>query len=224
MRRVQELLRRILEEIRAWRAEPDTPVEVEVTIPPLPPLPPVEVELPPYPPWPEWPTIELPPVHVEVEVAPINTYDPTATPLYAFLNIGDLWVCPPGHRAAIRRLIAKIVAEPPIRTHNYGRGPALEDGIRVVYVRDGTEFDLTGGVPVKANGDWGGVCYDVKREAWGTNDQYVHARWTFSEPRGGLTVWLNAGDSFEIRSTDTFGPDRITTQTFMIQGALYALT
>ncbi len=80
---------------------------------------------------------------------------------------------------------------------------------------DGTTMqDLTDGIPIKQNAQWGALCYDVAVKEWGAGNEFILVRWTFGH--SGASLHLNAGESLVAVLNDTM--TAIVTQTFMIQG------
>jgi len=67
----------------------------------------------------------------------------------------------------------------------YGNGSALSNGITLkVTTADGTELiDLTP-TPITTNGMWAAYCYDTQVQSWGTGDEILMARWTFTKSYG----------------------------------------
>jgi hypothetical protein len=78
----------------------------------------------------------------------------------------------------------------------YGNLAGLANGIRVGLFNDSTGAiveDWTDGLPVKANVDWGRMCYDVDHKGWGAGDEFIVVRWTFI--RAGIACVLAANDN-----------------------------
>ena len=86
----------------------------------------------------------------------------------------------------------------------YGNlGAALTTGIEVkVIKRDGTTVrdDLLDGLPIKTNGEWARVCYDVNRLDWGAGEDLFCVRWTFE--KGGKPLSLEPGQSLRMIVND----------------------
>jgi hypothetical protein len=94
----------------------------------------------------------------------------------------DFYIEPPSDEDyLITRLIVHI-ADGAINEDEYGGlGAALTNGVVIKAKLDGTTIDLTDGVPIKTNGDYGRLAYDVKRESWGATPsiESCHVRWSF---------------------------------------------
>ena len=69
---------------------------------------------------------------------------------------------------------------------------ALTNGITIrVQDDDGTISDMTDGVPVKTNAEWGRMCFDADVKTWGSGNELFVARWTFA--KSGAAVVLDGG-------------------------------
>ena len=102
----------------------------------------------------------------------------------------------------------------------YGNlGSALTNGIEME-IRDdnGTVIsDLTGGVPIKSNGDWGRlVGPDIDRKDWGQGNDLFIARWSFFKFEEESVV-LQPGWSFVVKLNDSFVG--LVSQYFNLQGS-----
>lgn len=89
----------------------------------------------------------------------------------------------------------------------YGNNITLSVGIIIRIVRaDGVTIDdLTDGVPIMSNIDWGSECFDVNLKNWGgvSDHKFVLIRWTVGKK--GSPVRLYPGDRFEVLLNDAFG-------------------
>ena len=122
----------------------------------------------------------------------------------------------------ISRMIVSLVSTVALVPAGWGSGAALTNGISLKVKRTGGVLvkDLTGGVPIKANGDWGGVCYDVGGFG-GANpavDTYLHARWTFSKASSPVMLQGHLGHYLEISVADDLSGGNVSSFTLMIQG------
>jgi hypothetical protein len=127
----------------------------------------------------------------------------------------------------VSRLIASLVSTTALIPAGWGKGAALTNGLTFKIKKTGGVLvkDLTGGVPVKTNGDWGGICYDVSGFG-GANpatDTYLHARWTFAKAGSPLFSPLflqgHLGHYIEVSVDDDLSDSAdITNFTLMIQG------
>ena len=103
-----------------------------------------------------------------------------------------LFIQPPaGTVYLIHRMLIKVQDGGVWTADGFGSGNALATGIRVYLAQNGVEkLDLLDGQPVKTNGGWGGVCYDVELKTWGNGDSFLVVRWTFS--KAGIPVMLDS--------------------------------
>ena len=117
----------------------------------------------------------------------------------------------------IERMIVHIRDAGAFAAAEYGSTAALVKGISVRVVTDtGTVHDLTDGVTVKTNADWGRQCYDTQIFNWGVGDEHLAARWTFS--KGGYPLRLDgaAGQRLEVHMQDDMTD--LTAHNFYVNG------
>lgn len=82
----------------------------------------------------------------------------------------------------IHRLIVAIEDTNGSTVQEYGNlGAALTNGITLTYTRNGDSIDLTDGLPIKSNGDWGRLCYDVAHQDWGAGNEVILVRFSFDK-------------------------------------------
>lgn len=108
----------------------------------------------------------------------------------------------------------------------YGCREPLTNGVVVRKQNDsGTMIDMTDSVPVKANGEWGRVCFDseIYPSANGNTDTYLRVRWTFE--RAGYPIRLVGADNerLEVVLNDDFtvddgSSDPLEQHYFLVQG------
>lgn len=118
----------------------------------------------------------------------------------------------------IARLMVHIRDAGAFSSDNYGGlGSALTNGIEVK-VKDGsgTKLDLTAGIPVQANADWGAHCYDISYTQFGSGSNFVQVRWTFLRAGEHLCVAGGKGEYFSVDVNDNF--TGLVAHTFMAQG------
>lgn len=95
----------------------------------------------------------------------------------------DFYIKPgPGDRFIINRLIVHIEDTNGMDVGAYGNAITLTNGI-VIQMFKGSNVvtDLTSGDAIITNGDWGKFCYDISLQSWGTGNDFVQVRWTFSK-------------------------------------------
>jgi hypothetical protein len=96
---------------------------------------------------------------------------------------------------AVNRMLVQIVDTGTLSADNYGALSALTTGIAVrVNSKRGVIMDLTDGVLIKKNGDWGRLSYDVNITGFASGEDFLHVRWTFA--KSGRPVFLH-GDRLE---------------------------
>ena len=134
----------------------------------------------------------------------------------------EFYIQPPdGESYFISRLIIEIKDAGSIDAGSYGNGITLTNGIQV-QKKDGSGVivDFTDGEPIITNADWAKFCYDVKTSEFGSGNNYVNVRWTFSKATGGLKggVFLDGSNNerFTVILNDNFS--NLTGHTFMVQG------
>ena len=111
-----------------------------------------------------------------------GTGDKDAIGNFLFAPI-DYYIKPgPTEVYAIERVIIFIKDNGRMNTGGYGAGGLLENGI-TCQIQNDTEVlvDMTDGIPVRANGDWSRLCYDLQNHEWGTGHNVVVARWTLAK-------------------------------------------
>jgi hypothetical protein len=99
----------------------------------------------------------------------------------------------------------------------YGNGSALANGIQIKVYRDAVEqIALTNSQPIKQNTHWAKFCFDIKISTFGSGDESLGARWTFTN--GGTFIRLDGdeSDSIKVEFNDDFSD--LTSQTFLFQG------
>ena len=137
----------------------------------------------------------------------------------------DFRIVPPSDRIYhIERMIAFVEDASGFRAERYGSlGAALTNGIQVLHLNsDGTtKEDLTDGLPIKTNAEWGRTCYDAEVKTWGAGDEVLLVRWTFSKAGLPLVIDGRFGEEFVVRLSDSFVG--LVEHTFQVQGRDYYL-
>jgi len=114
----------------------------------------------------------------------------------------------------IARLIVLIEDNGNITANDYGAVPTLATGVRVQHRSDSDTIDLDGGLGVTSNADWARLCYDITEHSFGSGNNFVTARWTFS--RSGRFLELENDEELVV----TIGDDLtgLVSHYFMVQG------
>lgn len=111
-----------------------------------------------------------------------------------------------GEILIIHRLIAEVQdTRVGFDVDSFGGMAALTNGIGIkVENASGVLVDLTNGLPIKTNSDWGRFCYDVNRIDYGNGDYSLQARWTFSKAGVPLRLDGDAGEFLAMYFEDDF--------------------
>lgn len=105
----------------------------------------------------------------------------------------------------IERMMVHVQDTGAFAAEEYGNlGSALSVGV-TVRVSNSTAVvqDLTGGIPVTANAQWGRHAYDVRVDTWSAGDEFLSCRWTFRKGGYPLRIDGAAGEFLEVYLQDT---------------------
>lgn len=125
-------------------------------------------------------------------------------------NANDKGMC-------VSRLIVHIQDAQNFSADNYGNlASALTNGVSVNAKDhvDNVLLDLTDGLPVKSNADWGRLCYDTINVSYGSGNDFVQVRWTFS--KAGKFLSLAKDESLNVDLNDDLSG--LVGHYFMVQG------
>jgi hypothetical protein len=118
----------------------------------------------------------------------------------------------------ISRLIVSVYAVKTFTAQIYASVAQLTNGIEVKHIAaDGTTVlnDLTDGVPVTTNSEWGALCYDADVKSWGAGNEMLLVRWTFAKAgQDGINV--SEGESLRVFLEDNHSG--LLGHRFMFQG------
>lgn len=127
----------------------------------------------------------------------------------------DFYIEAQDNPLVVARMIVSLQDANGMVAAEYGNlNTALTNGVKVYWDRDGTEIDLTDGVPVKTNSQWASLCYDAQILGWGTGEEVLAVRWTFS--KSGIPILLAKGDKLIVRLEDDLSD--LTSHYFLVQG------
>lgn len=117
----------------------------------------------------------------------------------------------------IHRMIVKVQDSGTFDAANYGNGITLTNGITVNH-RDtnDTILETLTAYPVKTTGDWAAQCFDVNHFAFGTGDEIIAVRWTFSKSGLPVKLKLHEGEYLEVYLNDDF--TGLTDHVFKVDG------
>jgi hypothetical protein len=124
----------------------------------------------------------------------------------------------PAEAYYLERMIVHIEDGGTWQVVTYGSIAALANGIEIgIYNSsdDSLVQDLLDGLPIKNNGQWARVCYDVDiLAALGAGNTMGTVRWTFG--KSGQPLWIPEGQYLgAVINDDLTG---LTDHTFMVQG------
>lgn len=121
-------------------------------------------------------------------------------------------------RTNIHRMIVHIEDTAPFSADEYGNlGAALTNGI-LVQIRkqadDAVVLDLCDSVPVKTNSQWSRMCYDSSTDSYGSGNDNVKVRWTFT--KSGNPLYIQDDEYFCVIVQDNL--TGLVEHYFMVQG------
>lgn len=133
----------------------------------------------------------------------------------------EFYIQPPaGETYILTRMIVSMSDSGTMDSGGYGNNGAspLTNGITVVVERKGSLFySLTDpDYPVKTNGEWGALCYDVDPRDYGQGDEYINVRWTFAKSGEDVRLNGNKNDRLVVTASDTLS--HLVTHKFLVQG------
>ena len=113
---------------------------------------------------------------------------------------------PAGLIAEVGRVIIQIRDTVAPNSDKYGNNITLTNGISVKITRAGEVIrDLTDGLPIKSNAEWGRMCFDIKETGFASGTAFVQARWTFRRfSEKGLILNSGSDDALEFILNDSF--------------------
>lgn len=120
----------------------------------------------------------------------------------------------------IERLIVSMEDTTGMQAQEYGNlGSALAVGWKFLVLDESsaTACDLTDGVPITTNAEIGQTCYDVDVKSWGSGNELLLARWTFT--RAGQAIFLPKGYRVKVPLADDF--TGLISHRFQVQGYKY---
>jgi len=93
----------------------------------------------------------------------------------------------------LNRMLVTVEDSGAFDAEHYGNGVTLTNGIKVSVTdaEDNELIDLTDGLVIHTNADWGRQCYDVDVKTWGTGDEVALVRWTFDRTGHPLIITRN---------------------------------
>lgn len=126
---------------------------------------------------------------------------------------------PAGKSFLLDRMLVYIQDSGTFDVEDYGNGVVLPSGIEIgVYNKsdDSLALDFLAGEPVKSNGDWAANCFDLNYFTFGTGDESISVRWTFTKTGG--YIYVSDDQYFAVTINDNLSG--LTKHQFRIQGRL----
>ena len=123
-----------------------------------------------------------------------------------------------GETFEVARMIVSVYDTSVMQTQEYGNlAAALGNGVTVrLSNADGVVADLTDGIPITTNAEWGALCYDVSLKSWGSGNELLVVRWTFEKAGKPIRLDGNLGEKFEIVLNDDLRG--LLSHYFIVQG------
>ena len=137
---------------------------------------------------------------------------------YSSAPVTGLIQPPDGTTYKIARMMVSVGDTAGMQAQEYGNlGAALTNGLELkVFTATNTEVaNLMGGEPIHTNAEWGALCYDVDVKTWGSGNELLVARYTFSK-LGEPVVLQGSGDRMQIIFNDSF--DGLLSHKFLMEG------
>ncbi len=116
----------------------------------------------------------------------------------------------------ISRLLVTIEDFGTFDAAEYGNGIMLTNGIRVATNQSGRETNITNGANVMSNAHWARFSYDTTPIDFGTGNNFLAVRWTFSKSGTWIKLDGSTNDSINVILRDDFSG--LVTHTFNFQG------
>ncbi len=124
---------------------------------------------------------------------------------------------PAGTIYIIERMIVFVEDAGTFDSGSYGNGITLATGVVVRIQNDsGTLHDLTAGIAIKTNPQWGQCCYDAVVSKYGSGNESLSVRWTFAKGGYPLRLIGDNNERLEILLHDDFTD--LVQHTFKIEG------
>lgn len=129
----------------------------------------------------------------------------------------DFYIQPPaGKIYTIERMLVYIQDTGAFDAEKYGNAVTLTNGVSVSLTTsaDVEILDLVDQIPIKTNSGWARQCFDVQVNSWGTGDETLIGRWTFSKT--GSPLVLTDQKKFKVTLNDSFAA--LVAHYFQVQG------
>jgi len=124
---------------------------------------------------------------------------------------------PAGEVYILERMLVYIEDNGSFDSGKYGNNITLSNGIEIFVNGDsGVISDLTDGLPIITNAHWGRQCFDTALSTYGSGNQSLAIRWTFSKAGVPITLRGNQNERLEVVLNDNFST--LHDHAFLIQG------
>lgn len=128
----------------------------------------------------------------------------------------DFYIEPPaGDEYEIARLIVTIEDDGNLRAERYTVEAALSNGISVIAKINGTEYDMTP-IAILNHIGWANYCHDLRHFDYGSGNNFINVRWTFSKADCSLVLHGNQEDQLIVRLRDDLS--NLVSHRFLAQG------
>lgn len=121
-----------------------------------------------------------------------------------------------GERLLVARAMVHVVDSGSFDSGSYGNNISMTNGMQVFYRRSGVDLDVSNGLPIKTNVDWGRWCYDITISNFGAGNEALNARWTLTKYGHPYGIILEEGDRLGIRVRDNLSG--LVEQTIILEG------
>lgn len=119
----------------------------------------------------------------------------------------------------IARLLISVEDTSGMTANEYGNtGGVLTNGITIKTYdsSDVVTTDITAGVPIKTNAQWGALCYDVARKTWGEGNELLVVRFTLAKSGAPTILDGRKGEYMAINFNDDL--TGLISHRYMVQG------
>ena len=124
-----------------------------------------------------------------------------------------------GETFYLSRIMVSVTDAGSFDSGSYGNNITLTNGISLKLKNTGDPtIDITDGVPIITNSDWCRLAGpDVSVMSWGSGDEQMVVRFTFTKAGQALKLSGDDGASFCVELNDDFS--NLVSQYFMVQGS-----
>ncbi len=129
---------------------------------------------------------------------------------------------PAGKVYEVARMLVTVEDAGSFDASKYGNGVVITKGIVITGQSKGTAIEITDpNELINTNAEWGSYCYDADVKTWGTGNELLLVRWTFSKAGSPIVLDSRAEDFIKITLNDDF--DDLVSHHFHFQGEEFSL-